>query len=132
MKVEVRKLSDYERIARVHFQIAIRMRDDGLPCISCAANDSKMDAGHFFSAESYSGLIFHEDNVHAQCHHCNRFLHGNFHEYKKGLIYKIGADRVWELEQLADFKRVHKYTREELELITKQSKEKIKQLKNKQ
>lgn len=131
IKVGLKTLSQYEKVARSVFQTFIRLRDKDLPCISCGAVNAKMDAGHFFSAEAYSGIIFHEDNVNNQCHSCNRFLHGNFHEYKKGLIKKIGEQRVWELESIADFNRVRSYTREEYEEITKKYKDKIKQFKNK-
>ena len=37
-------------------------------------------------------------NCHSQCVKCNRYLSGNVVEYRKGLIEKIGADRVLQLE----------------------------------
>lgn len=127
MKKSVQSISDLEKMAKVVFQKWVRKRDEGKPCISCGAGGSKIDGGHFFSCEAYSGLIFHEDNVHGQCHHCNRFLHGNFFEYRKGLIQRIGEERVKELESLADFNRVRKFTREELIEIAKKYKLKLKE-----
>jgi hypothetical protein len=127
LKEEVKTLSWWESKARTVFQKWIRLTK-GNECISCQSVTSKIDAGHFFSAEAYTGLIFNEDNVWPQCHHCNRILHGNFHEYKKGLIKRIGPERVYQLESIVDFNRVKRLTRDEYkEIITKYNL-KIKQL----
>jgi len=86
-------LSDYIRICQKVFNTYIRMRDKDKPCISCDRPlSSKYDAGHFWSSGSYPNLRFHEDNVHGQCVHCNRDLHGNLLNYRTRLIDRIGDD----------------------------------------
>lgn len=70
----------------------IKMRDKGLPCISCGAQwHSDFQAGHFFKAELYSELRFHEHNINAQCPKCNMFMEGNLNQYAENLEKKIGA-----------------------------------------
>ena len=82
-------------LLQVLFNTWIRKRDLGKPCISCGGSlGSKYDAGHFFSCGAYPNLRFNEDNVHAQCVQCNQHLHGNIVEYSKGLIMRIGQERV--------------------------------------
>jgi len=104
--------------AKKVFQKWIRMRDKDKPCISCGSVSSTVwDGGHYKKAEIYSGVIFHENNVHLQCGKCNRFLGGNELNYRDGLIAKIGEQAVIELEKLADTTRMKRYTNEEFEQI---------------
>lgn len=82
-----------------HFNRYIRERDskDGLfKCISCSGwkDVSKMNAGHYLSVGHNGFQRFNEDNCHGQCVKCNMYLGGNLLEYRKGLIEKIGSDRV--------------------------------------
>ena len=82
------------------FNKYIRLRDKGKPCISCGSPLSgKYDAGHYRSVGSCPELRFEEKNVHGQCVHCNRHLHGNLIEYRKGLVQKYGVDTVEWLEK---------------------------------
>ena len=64
------------------FNKFIRLRDSGLPCISCnesakAVESDRLrlgghwDAGHFRSRGAMPELRFNEDNVHKQCKNCN-------------------------------------------------------------
>lgn len=126
LKEKVKRLSDFEKEARAEFQKWIRLvRDKDLPCISCGKFSNRYDAGHYFDAGVYSGLIFNEDNVHKQCSNfCNRMNHGNKPNYRIGLVKKIGLKRVKKLEGEKDKLRSYKYTREELISI----KEKYKKL----
>lgn len=115
LKEKIKNLSDYEGEARRVFQKWIRERDKHLPCISCNNSDTdQWDAGHLFKAELYSGLIFHEDNVHKQCKQCNHRLHGNEINYRIGLVKRIGIERVEWLENHKDRLRIYKYTKDEL------------------
>lgn len=85
-----------EKLDRV-FSIYIRLRDSkefhfrAARCISCG--DVKpfdmMDAGHFVSRNCMP-LRFDEDNVHAECSACNRFLGSHLLGYRKNLILKLG------------------------------------------
>ena len=126
MKSDSRSLIELRNLARVSFQIYIRQRDKDLPCISCNKSDAKWDAGHYLKAEIYTKLIFNEDNVHKQCSYCNLQLAGNLIEYRKGLVKKIGINRVQELEDMADSSRSYKFTKEELITLAKNYKLKIK------
>jgi hypothetical protein len=101
--------------ARVYFQRYIRKRDQKKPCISCGNHYSEIfDAGHYYKAELYTGLIFDEDNVHKQCRKCNTFLHGNEAGYRIGLINRFGHDFVDILDKKAIAMRSYKYSREEI------------------
>ena len=113
--------------ARKPFQRWVRKRDANKPCVSCGSVDSSIwDAGHFYKAEIYSGLIFHEDNVHKQCRKCNTYLNGNENNYRKGLEKRFGIDFLKELDNKANSLRSYKYTREELLSIKKEYQNKLK------
>lgn len=126
LKIESRKLSWFEDVARKIFQLWIRLRDKDLPCISCGAANTKFDAGHYFKAELYSGMIFDEDNVHKQCCTCNDILEANLHEYRKGLIQRYGLEYVERLESRSDANRKKSWTREEYIEITEKYKHRVK------
>lgn len=85
----------------------------GTSCISCGrwCSYEELDGGHFIPTTS-SAIRFHEDNIHAQCRRCNRFLHGNPRHYLRGLERKIGKKRVGYLES-KEFE-TKKWSREEL------------------
>lgn len=85
------------------FNAWIRKRDEGQPCISCGKFTS-LQAGHFYSAGSFSLLRFNEDNVNGQCLRCNYFLSGNLIEYRKNLLLKIGQERLDKLDMLSKVK----------------------------
>lgn len=135
MKVEVEGTTQLEKTARTYFQKWIRERDKDLPCISCGKTDKDFigpyvwDAGHFFSADKYSGLIFEETNVHKQCKQCNgTTMYGNLAEYRKGLAARYGDDYVIELESISDANRGYTYSRGELIDIANKYKLKLKKL----
>lgn len=109
--------------ARAVFQAAIRRRDVKEPCPSCGSfTKKKWDAGHYYKAELYSNVIFDEENVHKQCVYCNRDLAGNLIEYRKGLVARIGAERVQKLEERAKKSSAHTYSNEFFEEIIKKYK----------
>jgi len=127
---KLKTITVYEQDARKVFQMWVRLRDKSLPCISCDVETSpQFDGGHYFKAEIYSGLIFHEDNCWKQCCRCNRDLHGNESNYRIGLVKRIGEDRVKWLEENKDRLRTVKYSKEELIEIKKKYLQKIKELK---
>lgn len=129
MKKESQSIPELKALARVVFQTWVRLRDHAQGCISCPKTDAKWDAGHYFKAEVYSGLIFVPMNVNKQCSYCNCQLTGNLIEYRKGLIVKYGEAAVESLEAQADISRVHKFTREELQELITTYRTKIKELK---
>ena len=131
MVERLKTLSDYEKEAKEVFQLFIRMRDKDLPCIACGTHRSQIwDAGHYFPAGQYSGLIFEESNVHKSCRACNCFHHGNLINYRFGLVNRYGLRYVEKLEELSVVSRNYKYTRDELIEIREYYKQKVKDLKD--
>lgn len=108
-------LPQLKKKAQTAFNAFIRARDEGRPCISCGIKLSEsgigggVDCGHFRSVGSAPNLRFEENNAHAQCKRCNRYLSGNAIEYRKGLIERIG---LAEVERIEADQTVRKYTRE--------------------
>lgn len=98
-RISLRTLSDWLKITQREFNAYTRARDADLPCISCNRfHTGAYDAGHYRSVGSNPALRFNDDNCHKQCVPCNQFKSGNAVEYRKGLIAKIGIERVEALE----------------------------------
>lgn len=80
------------------FSWYIRQRDEGV-CFTCGRRDDprNTDAGHYIpKSVGGANLYFNEKNVHCQCTACNRFRHGNLHQYALRLQEKYGAPiLVW-------------------------------------
>ncbi len=108
------------KVAQTAFNAFVRARDADKPCISCgkppSTESNQTDAGHFRSVGSAPHMRFVEDNIHGQCKHCNQYLAGNVLAYRKGLIERIGLERV---EQIESDQTVRKYTKEGLQEIAK-------------
>lgn len=100
VKESLKSHSDWLKDLQVVFNKFIRLRDNGLPCISCSTNDpnKQYDAGHYRSVGAHRELRFDENNVHKQCRKCNGYWGGNLIEYRKGLIKRIGLEEVERLE----------------------------------
>jgi 5-methylcytosine-specific restriction endonuclease McrA len=80
------------------FSQYIRTRDNFI-CFTCGrkGEGSGMHAGHFISkAAGGLALYFNEDNVHAQCYHCNINMSGMQWEYGQ----RLGEEKVKELFKL--------------------------------
>jgi hypothetical protein len=119
-KEKLKSLSEYEAEAKKSFQKWVRLRDEGLPCISCGTMETmRWDGGHLFKAEIFSGVIFDERNVSRQCIKCNTVLNGNEAEYSIRLKERIGEKEFLSLQQKAMLTRNTKYTKEELVEIKK-------------
>lgn len=95
---------DWIADAQKTFNLWVRMRDAGKPCICCGRQSNgevyggDFDAGHYRSRGSAPHLRFDERNVHAQLKQCNRFDAGNAVGYRMGLIARIGLEAVEALE----------------------------------
>lgn len=112
--------------AQQQFNKFIRLRDRNDPCISCGRYKvHSWTAGHYRSAGHYPSLRFNEDNCHKQCNRCNIYLHGNLIDYGTALEYKLGLDRLKELESA---KGAKKYTERDYEVIYEVYKNKISDL----
>jgi hypothetical protein len=108
--------------AQTAFNGFIRARDEGKGCISCGTFLTSggvgggFDCGHYRSVGSAVHMRFVEDNAHGQCKHCNRYLSGNYVEYRKSLLDRIG-ERLVELIE-AD-QTLRRYTKEGLVTLAK-------------
>jgi len=128
-KDKLKTYSQRVQEARTIFQKYIRLRDKHQNCICCNEPESTYwDAGHFYKAELFSGVIFNEDNCHKQRRYCNKYLGGNEREYRIGLEKKIGIENIEQLQKLANETRQYKYSNEELEEIKVKYRKKIKEL----
>ena len=123
MKADLTTLSDYLKITQQVFNKFIRMRDEGLNCISCDLPPKKKNCGHYFSQGGHSSVRFDEDNCHLQCEHCNTFLSGNLLNYQIGIEKRIGGEKLMQLQAKAH--DIKKWTKEELKEIIEIYKKKI-------
>ena len=120
--------------AQAAFNEYIRERDRDLPCISCGKpfldvkgiTGSNIDCGHYRSTGSCPELRFEPLNANAQhSRPCNRDLSGDIVNYRRGLIDKIGIEKVEWIEGPHEKKY---YRVEDLKEITKHFKSLTKQL----
>ena len=132
-KEAIKTIPKLKKEAEREFNAFIRARDADQPCISCGAPPPDLsglhagrDAGHYRSVGSAAHLRYHEDNVHAQCVHCNQHGAGRAVEYRIGLIARIGEARVVALETN---NTVRKWTHDELRAIRDTYKAKLKEMK---
>lgn len=129
-KKELLTLSDHLKIAQATFNHFIRLRDEGQLCISCdkPLRKGNVDCGHYHSAGGHYNVRFNEDNCHAQCSRpCNKDKAGDLINYRKGLINRIGLERLDYLDSIANVTR--NFTIEEVKEINETYKRKIKELK---
>lgn len=126
MKTDLKTLQDWLKETQTIFNKYIRLRDNGLTCVSCGKTPLKKNCGHYFSSGGHSNVRFDEDNCHLQCEHCNTFLSGNLLNYQIGIQKKIGAQKLLELQERAHVTK--KWTIEELKEIIQTYKTKVRQL----
>lgn len=99
IKERLKSRGEWLKELQVIFNKYIRLRDAQKNCISCGGKlGSKYDAGHYKSCGAHPELRFEELNVHAQCVRCNQHLSGNLIGYRKGLLIRIGTEKVEWLE----------------------------------
>jgi hypothetical protein len=126
MKESIKSRKDYLKEAQEVFNKYIRLRDDGMLCISCDKEPKKKNCGHYYSQGGHSNVRFDEENCHLQCEHCNTYLSGNLLNYQIGIQKRIGADRLIELGARAHDEK--QWTIEELKDIKKKYQKKIQNL----
>ena len=128
-KYRNKSLSQLKALATKHFNAYIRKRDENCNCISCNL-PKVLEAGHYFSADKYSILRYHEHNTNGECHVCNCYVENHLENYKVILIMKIGADEFIELERLADESKKTSFKWSKIDLIETiiKYKKKIKEL----
>lgn len=91
--LKIKRNLEQEKVNKI-----VRERDKNQPCISCN-KFSKLEAGHYIAISKSQKLRYDLRNIHGQCGWCNRFLYGNYKEYKKGLIVRYGLEFVEALEK---------------------------------
>lgn len=93
--------------AQVAVNKVARLRDQlaGYGCISCegrpkARYGGGMDAGHYRSVGSAPHMRYYLTQICGQCKQCNRDYGGMSVEFRRGLIERIGINRVEEIEAM--------------------------------
>ena len=124
MKQDLKTTQDWLKEAQTIFNKYIRLRDEGLNCISCNKPPLKKNCGHYYSQGGHSNVRFDEYNCHLQCEHCNTYLSGNLLNYQIGIEKRIGAEKLIELQGKAHIEK--KWSVEELKELIKTYKNKIK------
>ena len=126
-KEKLKTRGDYLKECQQAFNAWIRERDYAEPCISCQRHHTgQYQAGHYLTVGAHPELRYHPDNCHKQCAPCNNHLSGNIVEYRKGLLAKIGPDR---LDWLEGKHEPVKYTIDEIKEMTKHFRAEAKRLK---
>lgn len=100
-KQKLKSRSEWLREEQAWCNKFIRLRDRGLPCISCNHPDDgtrQRHASHYKSVGSSPALRFDESNINASCSICNNHLSGNLVPYRVALIRKVGLAEVERLE----------------------------------
>ena len=89
----------------------VRERDKGKPCVSCGATGVYLQAGHYIAIGQCQSLRYNLDNIHGQCVRCNCMNAGTQEieeAFRRGLIPRIGLERVLEMEE--EKKRAGRYS----------------------
>ena len=104
-----KKLSEHVSDAQKAINSYVRIRDHKLGCISCGCGTSpQFDAGHYLSRGAHPNHRFNLNNIFKQCVKCNRYRGGNYSEMRKGVIERIGIEKVEALENDNKIKRFSK------------------------
>lgn len=98
-RIELKTKSQWRKEAQASFNKYVRLRDEGLPCISCGRMPEQkyggsMDCGHYRSRGAAAHLAFNLHNTAGQCVFCNRNQSGAQKAFEQGLIDRIGAEKV--------------------------------------
>jgi hypothetical protein len=127
-KEELRPLKWYADRAQSEFNKFIRLRDKGLPCVSCGKPDDgthQRHASHYRSRGACSYLRFDESNVASSCAKCNNHLSGNIEGFTPELIRRVGRN---EYDRIINSPKTKRWTKEELIEIYETYKAKRKEL----
>jgi len=125
LKMDLMTLSDYTKILQQLVNKYVRLRDKGLPCISCQKPiTGKTDAGHLYSVGNYPSVRFHEKNINAQCITCNQYNGGMINDYRINFVKKYSESELNTLDRLAHETR--KFSIPELKEMIDEYKKKIK------
>jgi len=98
---QLKTRSEWLKELQAIFNKFIRLRDKGLPCVSCGHPDDgsrQRHASHYKSVGGNPALRFDPNNCFASCSICNNYLSGNLVPYRVELIKRIGLAEVERLE----------------------------------
>jgi len=117
-KAKTKPLSKHIAEAQTAINAYVRARDAKMPCISCGCLSVAVyggyrgaggwDSGHFLSRGAHPNHRFNLNNIFKQCVSCNRFKSGNSTEMRKGVILRIGLEKVEALENDNSIRRFDK------------------------
>lgn len=130
-KKKVKSLPKLIKECQILFNEYIRLRDKGLPCISC--DEFKiLQCGHYYPVQGYAGLRFDEFNANGECSGCNCFNSAHLITYGENLLNRIGSAKFEELKNRArKYKKDgYKFSRIEILKLMEDYKERIKKLKD--
>lgn len=106
-KARLKTRGEWIREAQAAVNKVARLRDilAGHGCISCGAKPQQkyggtFDAGHYRSVGSAPHARFYLPQIRGQCVRCNRDLGGSAVNFRKGLVERIGVERVEEIESM--------------------------------
>jgi hypothetical protein len=123
-KVKLKTRREWIAEAQAAVNKVARLRDllAGHGCISCGARPQQkyggtFDAGHYRSVGSAPHMRYYLPAIRGQCVRCNRDLGGAAVNFRRGLIERIGLERVeqieamqgtakWSIEYLQRLKRI--------------------------
>ena len=118
------------KICQTTFNEYVRLRDKGLPCISCDAPYFS-DFGHLFKVSIRPAMRFNPGAAHGQCRECNSMHDGNYENFCEGIAARYGVEFLTDIIQEANNSRknIHKWSRTEIEDLILFYKNEIKKLK---
>lgn len=94
-KEKLKSRADHLKETQTVFNEWIRLRDAGLPCVSCGRHhEGQYHAGHYRTVAASPELRFEPLNVHKQCAPCNNHKSGDIVNYRINLVHRIGAEKV--------------------------------------
>ncbi|WP_244156951.1 recombination protein NinG [Pseudomonas coleopterorum] len=129
-KEKLKSRADHLKETQTVFNEWIRLRDAGLPCVSCGRHhEGQYHAGHYRTVAASPELRFEPLNVHKQCAPCNNHKSGDIVNYRINLMHRIGAERVDWIEGPHEPQR---YTIEQLKEIKAHYRALIRELKGRE
>lgn len=95
----MKTISDLKAEAQKEVNAYVRLRDKGLPCISCGKPwQDTFQAGHYRTRGAAGHLALDPRNIAGQCVQCNLHRHGNQAGFRAGLVARYGESHVEVLE----------------------------------
>lgn len=123
-RIKTKSISAWIKDAQFEVNAYVRLRDHHLNCISCDRSPedthlrgSAFHAGHYRGRGASPNLRFNLHNIRKQCAYCNEHLSGNVVEYRKGLIKRIGVDKVEAIEVNNSYKKFDRHYCERIKKI---------------